>query len=275
MYGKLEEKVKLNGYSPSTLHNYSRCIARIALHFKCLPLDLPPNQINQYLLLLRDNLSPSESFFKHTVYGLRFLFRLYGQEDRAIELPSLKRLEQLPVVLSRAECRRLFITPKLLKHRIFLCLAYSAGLRLQEICKLEWRDIDYDRMQIHIRKTKYNKDRYVPLSQYIAEGLKKYRSTHPRRPFVFSGKQSDTRLSGRAGQWIVRRAVKESGMEKKASMHTLRHSYATHLLEDGVDLYTIKDLLGHSRIETTLVYLHIADTTRKAAHSPLDTLYKK
>lgn len=236
-------------------------------------MELTDAQINDYLLLLREHQNPSLSYFKHTVYGLRYAFRLVGRDDRAIRLPSIKRLKELPLVLSKAECRLLFKTPKLLKHRILFTLIYSAGLRIAEVTSLRQADIDFDRMQIHIRRGKGNKDRYVPLSTMMARGLQKYYAAEQPVNWVFNGKSYGSPLSKRAVQWAMRRAVKESGIIKKVTTHTLRHSYATHLLEDGLDIVTIQHLLGHETIQTTMVYLHVAQTTRRRAFSPLDTLY--
>ncbi|MCB9267915.1 MAG: tyrosine-type recombinase/integrase [Lewinellaceae bacterium] len=190
MYKKLEQKVKLSGLSASTLINYGRSMAKIALHFGKVPLDLEDEDINEYLLELKAGEQPSESYFKHTVYGLRYLFRLFGREDRAIKLPPLKRKRQLPVVLSRAECKRLFRAPKLLKHRVMLALAYSAGLRLSELIALRPEDIDSGRMQILVRQGKGNKDRYVVLSSIILTGLRKYYLACRPKGYLFNGQAS-------------------------------------------------------------------------------------
>ena len=127
----------------------------MALYFQCCPTSLPDEQINEYLLLLRDTQSPSYSYFKHTVYGLRLAFRLIGREDKAIRLPSIQRIKSLPAVLSRAEVKKLIATPKWKKHRILFALIYSAGLRISEASKLQQRDIDFERMAIHVRQSKY------------------------------------------------------------------------------------------------------------------------
>ena len=176
-------------------------------------------------------------------------------------------------MLSKRECRLLFKTPKLLKHRILLTLIYSAGLRIAEVCNLHQRDIDFDRKQIHIRQSKYKKDRYVPLSDLMAKGLQKYYQACLPKEWVFNGKATASPFSKRGVQWVMRQTVKQTNIKKKVCVHTLRHSYATHLLEDGLDLYTIQQLLGHEHISTTLVYLHVAHTIKQRAHSPLDTLY--
>jgi site-specific recombinase XerD len=177
------------------------------------------------------------------------------------------------VVFSRKEVKKLIGTPKWKKHRILLALIYSAGLRISEVSRLEKRDVDFDRMTIHIRQSKYRKDRYVPLSEYMKKGLEDYyRQCGPIR-YVFNGKETGSSLSIRAIQYIFRETLRNSGIEKKANVHTLRHTYATHLLEDGVDLISLRDLLGHVDIQTTLDYLHVAQFERRKVHSPLDTLY--
>ena len=273
MYASLEQKVQLGGMSASTLHNYGRCIAKIALHFKRLPTELEEEQINGYLENLTHGPAPSKSYFKHTVYGLRFLFRIYDLEDRAIGLPSLKGSNKLPVVLSLSECRLLFQSGRLLKHRIMLCLVYSAGLRSQEVRNLKLSDIDYDRMMIHIRQTKYNKDRYVPLSELMSKGLKKYIQACTPKVYLFNGKSMGSALSTRGVQWAMKETLKRSGITKEATLHSLRHSYATHLLEYGMDIDTVSKLLGHAHLTTTLIYLHVARLGGSDRFSPFDRLY--
>ena len=275
MYASLEQKVQLGGMSASTLQNYGRCIAKIALHFKCLPTKLEEEQINGYLQNLTHGPAPSKSYFKHTVYGLRFLFRIYDLEDRAIRLPNLKRTNKLPVVLSISECRRLFQSGRLLKHRVLLCLVYSAGLRSQEVRNLKLSDIDYDRMMIHIRLTKYNKDRYVPLSPLMKKGLKKYIEACTPKVYLFNGKSIGSALSARGVQWAMKETLKRSGIPKEATVHTLRHSYATHLLEYGMDIDTVSKLLGHAHLTTTMIYLHVARLGRSDRFSPFDRLYDR
>lgn len=274
MYRKLERKVKLSGLSSSTLYNYGRSIARISLYFGKIPLELEDDQIEDYLLMLKEKVNPSESYFKHTVYGMRYLFRLFGREDRAIRLPILHRPKKLPIVLSQQECKKLFSAPRLLKHRFMLSLIYSAGLRMNELKNLRLQDIDRDRMQIHIRQGKYYKDRFVPLSKLIVRGLDKYLEAVQPKKWLFNGRNSGSPISSRGIQWAMREAVKKAGIGKHAVVHTLRHSYATHLLEMGVDIVTIKGLLGHETIQTTMIYLHIARLKPKSAFSPFDKLYK-
>lgn len=233
------------------------------------------DQINDYLQGLASNASsPSRSAFKHTVFGLRYYFRCIGLPKRSIDLPVINKESKLPVVLSREECKSLFKAPKLLKHRIILCLIYSAGLRISELCHLKIGDVDFDRMLIHVKQSKFKKDRMVPLSVYLASGLKKY--LEAEKPFIwlFNGRTYGQPFATRAIQWIMKESVKKTNIQKEGTCaHSLRHSYATHLLEDGVDIVTVQKLLGHKNIETTMIYLHVCQPFSKKPHSPLDTLY--
>jgi site-specific recombinase XerD len=154
-------------------------------------------------------------------------------------------------------------------------LIYSAGLRVSEVCALKLKDIDFDRMQLHIRNSKGNKSRYVVLGKLMARGLRLYISGAKPKDYLFNGKDKGTPLGHGAVQQTFRLAMQKAKIDKDASVHTLRHSFATHLLEQGVDIVTIKEQLGHARLETTLMYLHVAQLQRCLSHSPIDTLYHK
>jgi len=273
---KLSNQVTLRGQSNSTLNNYTRRIALFVIHFGKLPEQVEEDEINEYLVALaRDPKSPSRSSFKHMVYGLRYYYRLLGMNKKAITLPSLKQDNKLPVILNRTELKELFATPKLLKQRIVLTLIYSAGLRGQEVINLKLSDIDFERMTIHIRQSKYKKDRIVPLSPTMAIGLKKYLSAENPHTWFFNGKQPGSQYSMRGLSWVMRENLKKTSITKEVNLHTLRHTYATHLLEEGVNIVTLKELLGHSEITTTMIYLHVAQCEQVSPHSPLDTLYGK
>jgi len=276
LYQELDDKVRLSGQSTSTLNNYARKLAQLSLHFGKLPQHISEKELNKYLAqLARQSKAPSLSDFKFAVYGLRYCYRLLGMNDKLVQLPSIKRDNKLPVVLNHQECKALFNAPELLKHRILLALIYSAGLRAREASRLHLADIDSGRMMIHIRQSKYNKDRYVPLSSLVLEGLRKYYYACQPVEYLFNGNAPGTPLSVRGMQWALREAVKKCRLQKGISLHTLRHSYATHLLEFGMDIVTIKELLGHERIETTMIYLHVAKPNRTNLFSPFDRLYKK
>jgi integrase/recombinase XerD len=271
---KLSQQVTLRGQSQSTLSNYGRRIALFIIHFGRLPDQVSEDEINEYLVsLARDPKSPSRSSFKHMVYGLRYYYRLLGMNKKAIILPSLKRDTKLPVILNRKELKALFSAPLLLKQRIVLTLIYSAGLRGQEVINLKLSDVDFERMTIHIRQSKYKKDRIVPLSPTMSKGLRKYLKAENPHIWLFNGKQPDSQYSVAGLSWVMRENLKKTSITKEVNLHSLRHTYATHLLEQGVDIVTLKNLLGHSDITTTMIYLHIAQCDHVKPHSPLDTLY--
>jgi integrase/recombinase XerD len=274
VFKKLEQQVVLRGQSKSTLHNYIRRIASVSLHFERLPEQVSDDEINEYLTSLAlDPRSPSRSNFKHAVYGLRYYFRLTGQNKRAISLPSLKKEVKLPIILNLTELKELFKAPTLLKQRIALTLIYSAGLRGQEVINLKISDVDFERKTIHIRQSKYKKDRLVPLSDYMAKGLRKYISAENPYVWLFNGKEPDGRYSVRGLSWVMRETLKKTSIKKDVNLHSLRHAYATHLLEEGLNIVTLKELLGHAEITTTMIYLHVAQCPMIKPHSPLDTLY--
>lgn len=275
VYQTIRQQVILKGQSQSTLDNYIRRIAAVCLHFNRLPEQVSDDELNEYLtaLALSKN-SPSRSSFKHAIYGLRYYYRHIGDNHRAIRLPKLQGDTRLPVILNRSELKELFHAPGLLKHRILLTLIYSAGLRGREVINLHVSDIDFERKTIHIRQSKYRKDRIVPLGDYMARGLKKYITGEHPHVWLFNGKDNQSQYSVRGLSWVMREALKHTTIKKPVNLHSLRHSYATHLLEEGVNIVTVKELLGHEQIATTLVYLHVAQLEIVRAHSPLDTLYQ-
>lgn len=281
----MQQRMSIAGKSPSTLKNYSHHVAKMALHFSQLPTRLDEDQINDYLhLMQQEHKTPSESYFKFTVYGLRYAFRISGLKEARVALPSIKREKKLPVVLSREEVKRLMKAPSLLKHRVLIGLLYGCGLRCFEVRNIKLADLDFDRKMLHVRKGKGKKDRYVPLCDLLIKGLKAYLEAESPDHWLFCGKQPvegrtggafDSRYSQKGVQWAVKEARKAAGIIKPMTVHTLRHTYATHLLEEGLDIMSIKDLLGHECIDTTLIYLHVAQNGRVKPFSPLERLYPK
>ena len=270
---KVERELINNGKSPKTYYAYIRQIASVSLYFGRLPFDVTDEEIAEFLFKIKTENNYSETYFKFTVYGLRYLFRIYDMQERKIQLPSISHYKALPVILSGRECKLLFKTLKKFRDRFLLCITYSAGLRLSEVQKLEVRDIDSDRLLLHIRKGKGGKDRYVVLSKLIANKFEEYCKTYGIEKFLFPGQKKGNYLSKTSIQKIIQKAVKQSGIKKNASLHTLRHCFATHLLENGIDIITVKEQMGHSDIQTTMRYLQVCNLDRTKSISPLDTLY--
>jgi integrase/recombinase XerD len=274
-YSRFLERVTIDQCSKSMITNYSRSIAAIALHFNRVPHEVGVEEINSYLYRMTVHEKQSISYFKQAVFGLRHWFRLFGMEEKAIQMPSIKKEFKLPVVLSKQECKELFKAPRLLKHRYLLCFAYGGGLRMNELRLLKISDVDLDRMLVHIKQGKGKKDRYVVLSKLLANKFKEYLQEVKPQIYLFEGQTPGQPMGERSIQYIINEALQKTNIKKEVSMHTLRHSFATHLLEDGIDIHSIQRLLGHSDIRTTIIYLHVAQIKPRLAHSPFDSLYNQ
>lgn len=280
LYTRLDQRVTLDGKSDSLLHNYSRQLAKIALHYNRLPGDLTNEEISQYLYdIAKRHKTPSDSYFKFVVYSLRFLFKLDGLTDKYVALPVLRHDKKLPVVLSREEIKKMIEVTKLKKHRVLIMLLYGCGLRRNEARKLKLADLDFDRKMLFVRDGKGGKDRYVPMSSLLIAEISSYIMDQKPSEYLFdcadyiSKRTRNAMFSSGGVKWALNYACTKAEIAKRVSAHTLRHTYATHLLEDGLDIVSIKNLLGHVRIETTMVYLHVAQCDKYRAFSPLDTLY--
>jgi site-specific recombinase XerD len=280
---RFERNISILGRSPRTFENYARHVAAMALHFKTLPTELDPEQVKDYLFeLQKRSQTPSQSYFKHTVYGLRFLLKTENLPYDFLHLPSIPKEKKLPVILSRKEIWKMLQYADLLKHRLLIGLIYGCGLRCMEVRNIELQHLDFDRKMLHIVQSKGKKDRYVPLSEHLIRGLKTFITIENPTQYLFNGnknvanveqKDFDSRYSQRGVQWVIKMVCKKAGILKDVHTHTLRHSYATHLLEDGVSIIMVQKLLGHERIETTMEYLHVCQLSDQKPHSPLDTVF--
>lgn len=272
LYKELERAINVSGKSKSTLTNYSRQLAHLALHYNQLPTELDSEQVLDYLHLVKSNGSPSATFFKFTVYAMRYACKLRGLPYQQFSLRSIEHNDKLPAVLNASEVRALLKACDLLKHRLLIGLCYGCGLRCAEVRQLKLADADTERGMLHVKQGKGNKDRCLPMGTMLARGIRDYIAAEKPRIYLLEGHDGNA-YSQRGAQWAIAQAVKKAGIAKEVSLHTLRHTYATHLLEQGVNILTIKELLGHAHIETTMVYLHLARPSVSLAFSPLDTLY--
>ncbi len=274
LYKEMERAICITGKSKSTLTNYSRQLAHLALHYNLFPLDLDAEQVMDYLHLIKSRGTTSATFFKFTVYGMRYACKLRGLEYKQFSLPEIDKDVKLPAVLNGDEVKALLSACKLLKHRLIIGLCYGCGLRCSEVRNLRVTDTDIQRGMLQVRQGKGSKDRCLPLGKMLCRGIAQYIAAANPRNFLFEGNDGEA-MSQRGTQWVVHQAVKRAGIRKEVHTHTLRHSYATHLLEQGVNILTIKELLGHAHIETTMIYLHIAKPSPQTVFSPLDTLYNQ
>lgn len=221
------------GKSESCTRNYLMQVSKMVLYFKCSPLELSIDQMEEYLFYIRQNEKPSMSSFKHLVYGLRTLFSMFKNETLYLALPPVSRSKALPVVFSQPEVKLILKTPKLLKHRVLFAVAYDCGLRISEVINLKITDIDLDRYMVHVRQSKHKKDRYVPVSPLTVKGIRQYLETSNPQIWLFNGKVRGEQISREGIRHAFRGCIKKTGISKKVCIHTLRHSYATHLLEMG------------------------------------------
>lgn len=268
----------LAGRSQETFKNYIRAIAQVSLHYKQLPMELSDVQINHYLTLHKtgqlDRLKPSESYFKHTVFGLRYMFKTYGIQDRQIAMPVIKRKKALRSIINRHEVMQLLKACRLDKHKIAFALAYGSGLRIRELVQVRVEDIDVVRKTVHIRDGKGGYDRFVAIGEDFIRGYQKYVVEHKVSGYVFGGQAKGSHLSISAMQHALVQARRKAGIVKKISMHNLRHSYAVHFLEDTGDLLKLKQYLGHRDIKNTMSYLkYVQHMPSSDAYSPLTRVF--
>jgi site-specific recombinase XerD len=267
------QDLQLRNYSPRTIQTYTEVLARFARHFGRSPERLGPEEIRAYQLYLLHERHASWSTFNQTVSALRLLYRLTLPRPFAVEqLPYGKKPKSLPAVLSRDEVAQLFAAEPRPVYHLLLQTTYAAGLRAGEVVRLRLPDIDSSRMLLWVRHGKGGKDRCVPLSPRLLEALRGHWQQHRPTTWLFPGGTPAGHLCQGSLQRACHEAVRRAGFIQKVSLHTLRHSYATHLLEAGVDLLTIQRLLGHRDLATTSRYTHVTQPHLVRTPSPLDLL---
>ncbi len=272
------EKLELKGYSESTIRTYKNEFSALLQLLKTRLVDsLTAAEVKRYILYCIHILRLSENTIHSRLNALKFYYEQVLHKDKIfVEIPRPKKHLILPKVLGEQEIGRLFKALENKKHKAILFTAYSAGLRVSETVKLKMKDIDSDRMQIFVERAKGKKDRYVMLSPVLLDILRNYLKNASPKPktYLFEGTVPGEPLSSRMAQNIFLEAKARAGIMKQMSFHSLRHSFATHLLENGVDIKYIKDLLGHFSIHTTTRYLHVKREMLVSISSPLDDIYR-
>lgn len=265
--------MELRGFSKTTKEAYIRHVRRLAEYFGKSPDLLGSEEIKEYLHYLLTEKKSKASYIAVVYSALRFFYVITLERDwNYNKIPRHKPEKGLPMVLSKSEIQGILNSIDNLKHKTILMTTYAAGLRVSEVAKLKVVDIDSKTNQIYVFMGKGKKDRYCLLSKRNLEILRKYYEEYRPTDWLFTGKYPDKHISHRTIQSIFEKARKKAGIKKKATVHTLRHSFATHLLEDGADIFQIKQLLGHSNIKTTSIYLHLKRKDLLTIKSPLDTL---
>jgi integrase/recombinase XerD len=259
---RLIEDLQLRNYSPRTVEAYVAAVAKLARYFQRSPDLLSPEDLRAFQLhLLARKVSWSQ--FNQVVCALRFFFGItLGRPGVVAMLPYGKKPKRLPTVLSVEEVAQLLDAARPGRERILLQTAYACGLRLSELVHLQVTDIDSQRMVVSVRQGKGQKDRQVPLSPLLLAELRQWWRRHRTTPWLFPGSTPRTRQAPKnpgSVQRLFQRVLRRTKLTKKASMHTLRHSYATHMLEAGVDVVTLQKLLGHNDLSTTARYLHVSN----------------
>jgi site-specific recombinase XerD len=269
---RMIEDLRIRNYSPRTVECYVSMVARFAAQFPKPPARLGPAEIREFQLKLIQE-KVSWSLFNQAVCALRFFYRVTLPRDFAVkQIPHAKTKRPLPTVLSVDEVRQLLGTVANIKHRALLSTIYATGARITEAVHLQVGDIDGARMLVHIRHGKGGKPRMLPMSQALRELLREYWRAERPRTFLFPGQTADRPLDFTGVQRVFQVARLRARIDKPASVHTLRHSYATHLLELGVDLRTIQKLLGHSCLSTTAIYTHVSSRLMDSASKAIDLL---
>ena len=270
---KAEERLRLKGYSGSTKKVYLNHMQQFARFSERSLARITEKDIKKYVLYLLEERELSHSFVNQAISAIKFLTReILKKEDFVVDLPRPKSEKKLPKVLSEDEVIKVIHALKNEKHKTILLLVYSAGLRVSEVVKLKAEDIDSDRMLIRIEQSKGRKDRYTLLSKVCLKQLRKYYKEYVPKDWLFPGQKKGKHLTARSVQKVFNNACKKVNINKNVSVHSLRHSFATHLLERGTDLRYIQELLGHKSSTTTEIYTHISNKDFSKIESPLDRL---
>lgn len=272
-YDLMDRELRIRGMAEGTRQNYLYLMRLFVRHFMRPPDEMTADDVKQYQLFLVKEKQVTWSTFNSHVCAIRFFYKYVIPVDWQVEhIPYQRPERKLPVVLSGSEILALFDGARNLKHRSILMTLYSGGLRIGEAIRLRPADIDSDRMMIHVHLGKGRKDRYVMLSPTLLETLRCYWREQRPDPWLFPGQPSSRPISRSSFEKTFQRAAKRAGIQKRVSPHTLRHSFATHLLERGVNIRVIQRLLGHRSLRSTEIYTHVAQTYVSDTTSPLDDL---
>jgi len=264
---KLQEYLRISGYSPKTIKTYTRCVRVIYRYFNKSLDKILESEFRTFLdKLAKQKKSPYTLNQYHAAY--KFVVTKLYQRSFYLSFPYAKRHKKLPIVLSRNEIKKIIDTTKNLKHKILIALSYGAGLRVSEVVDLRVRDVDIDELTVHLKQAKGKKDRISIIPEKLKVDLQYLTGGKKANEHVFESVRGG-KLTTRTAQVAFKKALKKAGVKKAATFHSLRHSFATHLLENGTDVRCVQELLGHANIRTTQVYTKVTRPSLKNIRSPL------
>ena len=270
---RMTRDLQLRGFTKGTQRAYLRSVRDIARHYKQPPDQLTSEQLKDYVVYLMTVRNLSWGSVNGYVSAMKFFYSItLNKNEMALVFPPRKTRKTLPQILSQDELWRLFSVAKNAKHRALLMTTYSAGLRVSEVIRLKLTDIDSGRMMIRVENAKGGKDRYTILSERLLEELRSYWKRYRPSYWLFPGRRPDVHLDNSAARRVFLFAKARAKITKKGGIHILRHSFATHLLEAGVDLRTIQVLMGHASLHSTIRYLQLTRKKFDSTQSPLDML---
>ena len=273
---RVKENCELRNLSENTQRSYTRVVRKFSEYFNASPEKLGTEEIREYLLHLKRDKKQAIQTLSGAYSALKFLYNTVLERPWELSpVPRVKLEQKLPVVFSVEEITQLFSVIENIKHKAILTLVYSAGLRASEAVQLRINDIDSKRMQIRIENSKGAKDRYTILSEKTLLILREYWKINRPQYWLFPGRYRDKHITYKGVSLIFNKYKKQAGITKPATVHSLRHSFATHLLENGTDIYHIQLLLGHRTPKSTTVYLHVRRVDLQKISSPFDMINKK
>ena len=268
---RMIREMTVRGYSPRTQEAYVRQMVGLVRHYRRSPDQIGNEEVRVYLAHLLQERKLSWSSCAQAAFAFRFFYhQTLGRPPAEFVVPAPRQAQRLPEILSREEVQRLIEAPPNPRHRLLLATTYAAGLRVSEAVRLRVRDIDTQRMTLRIEQGKGAKDRYVPLSAKLLVQMRSYWETCPPRTWLFAAERADKPMHITSAQkvWIL--AKLRAGIAKAGGIHSLRHAFATHLLESGQDVHTVQRLLGHRFITSTMRYFHLSQARVAATRSPFD-----
>jgi site-specific recombinase XerD len=274
LFDILTQEMRLRNYSLKTIKAYKSSIRSLAQYFDPKhPRELTNEEIHAFLVHQVEIKKLSAGTISQMLNAFRFLYmELYKRPMVLKDLKRPRKERKLPVVLSEEEVRSLFDALGNIKHRTMMMLVYSGGLRVGELVKLKPEDIDSERKMIHIRGGKGKKDRYTILADVVLDGLREYWKAYKPKVWLYEGQTEGKPYSPRSAQQVFEHAKEKTGIRKQVSIHSLRHAFATHLLEQGTDIRFIQELLGHSSVRTTEIYTHVSKRTIGTIRSPIENV---